>query len=271
MEQSKLVVEEIEKVFKDNITKEEVIALTGINFEVMNGEFVSILGPSGCGKSTLLHLVAGLQTSTNGKIYLNDAEIAGPGSDRGVLFQDYALYPWLTVRKNIGFGLKYGTVPNKKNSQSIDELVDYHIKMVGLEGSENKYPHQLSGGMKQRCALARLLVNGSDMLLMDEPLAALDAQTRDILQEELLNIWGQDKPNNERKTVLYITHNIDEAVLMSDRVIVLSARPGRIKEIIDIDIPRPRTHDSRSTERFRELSDVIWNLIKDEAYTATII
>lgn len=266
----KLKVEDINKVFQVKKNKEEVVALNDINFEVMNGEFVSIVGPSGCGKSTLLHLIAGLQSSTSGKIYLDDNEMAGPGSERGVLFQDYALFPWLTVKKNIEFGLKYGSVPNKTNAEQREKLVGKHIKMVGLEGSEDKYPYQLSGGMKQRCALARLLVNGSDMLLMDEPLAALDAQTRDILQEELLNIWGQDKPNSDRKTVLYITHNIDEAVLMSDRVIVLSARPGRIKEIIDINIPRPRTHNSRATEEFRELSEIIWDQIKDEAYTATI-
>lgn len=270
MSNVKLSIRNIGKIFRINRTKEDVIALQGINFEVKQGEFLSIVGPSGCGKSTLLHLVAGLQKATKGEIYLDGNEIKGPGADRGVLFQDYALYPWLTVSKNIEFGLKYGTVPNKKKSIDNSKLVQQHIEMVGLSGSEDKYPHQLSGGMKQRCALARLLVNGSDMLLMDEPLAALDAQTRDILQEELLNIWGQNRAYKDRKTVLYITHNIDEAVLMSDRVIVLSARPGRLKEIINIDMPRPRTHESRSTEKFRELSGVIWNLIKDEAYTATI-
>src|SRR5699024_4505877 len=181
---SKLVVDSIDKIFQDNKSTEKVIALENINFEVKQGEWVSIVGPSGCGKSTLLHIIAGLQKATKGEVLLNDEEISGPGADRGVLFQDYALYPWLTVYKNIGFGLNYGSVPNKKSDKSKKELIEQHIKMVGLEGSENKYPHQLSGGMKQRCALARLLVNGSEMLLMDEPLAALDAQTRDILQEE---------------------------------------------------------------------------------------
>lgn len=270
MANPKLKVDGINKIFIISKTKEEVVALQDINFEVMEGEFVSIVGPSGCGKSTLLHLVAGLQTPTKGHIFLDGKKIEKPGPDRGVLFQDYALYPWLTVYGNVGFGLRHGTVPSKEGLKDRDSLIQKHIKMVGLDGSQDKYPHQLSGGMKQRCALARLLVNGSDMLLMDEPLAAVDAQTRDILQEELLRIWGQDKPNHKRKTVLYITHNIDEAVLMSDRVIVLSSRPGRIREIIDIDLPRPRSLKSKSSNRFHELSETVWGLIKDDAYSATV-
>jgi NitT/TauT family transport system ATP-binding protein len=247
-----------------------VLAVDGLSLEVEAGEFLVIVGPSGCGKTTVLNMLAGLERPTSGSIKLNGQPVNGPGADRGVMFQDYALFPWRTVKGNIEFGLVYGPPGQGLSVADREARVARVIDLVGLKGSEAKYPHQLSGGMKQRVALGRLVANEPDILLMDEPLAALDAQTRIILQDELLRVWGQDKPAAERRTVVFITHAIDEAVFLADRVVVLSSHPGRLKRIVDIDLPRPRNDATRKSAAFAELSQSVWELIRDEAYRATM-
>ena len=248
----------------------ETIAIEGVTFDVAQGEFLVIVGPSGCGKTTVLNLFAGLQLATSGKVLFDDKPITGPGAERGVMFQDYALFPWCTVWGNIEFGLKHGPAGAGLDGKARAERVRHYVDLVGLNGSEEKYPHQLSGGMRQRVALARLMANEPAVLLMDEPLAALDAQTRIILQEELLRIWGQDRPPAERRTVVFITHAIDEAVFLADRIAVMTTHPGRVKAMIDVDLPRPRTSETRVLPEFQALSQQIWNLIRDEAYRATV-
>jgi len=245
--------------------------LDNIDFEVRQGEFLALLGPSGCGKSTLLSIIAGLTTATSGEILMDGQRITGPSPRRGLLFQDYALFPWKSVKGNVEFGLKYGPRENRPASPSErDAIVERYIQLVGLYGSEKKYPQQLSGGMRQRTALARLWVTDPDVLLMDEPLSALDAQTRLVMQDELLRIWGQERDFADRKTIVYVTHSIDEAVFLADRVVVMGTKPGRVREVLDIDLPRPRRDESRFDPRFDELQAAIWDLIRDEAYQATI-
>jgi len=243
-------------------------AVADFNLEVAAGEFVCIVGPSGCGKSTVLNMIAGLDAPSAGAIEMDGRAVTAPGADRGVMFQDYALMPWQTVEQNIGFGLAHGTPGQGMTKAERDARVREHIELVGLKGSEKKYPHQLSGGMRQRVALARLLANGPEILLLDEPLGALDAQTRLILQVELLRIWGETRAREQRKTAIFITHDIEEAVFLGDRVIVMSSHPGRVKADIAIDLPRPRTEHVRADPRFGELTERIWNLIRDEAYRA---
>jgi NitT/TauT family transport system ATP-binding protein len=264
----KLRLQDVSKEFIAPRTGQLTTAVTGVNLEIQNGEFICVVGPSGCGKSTVLNLIAGLDNPTTGKIEANGAPIRGPGADRGVMFQDYALMPWQTVYDNIGFGLRYGTPGEGLSSSQREQRVRHFIDLVGLNGSEKKYPHQLSGGMRQRVALARLLANGPDILLMDEPLGALDAQTRLILQVELLRIWGETGDREQRKTAIFITHDIEEAVFLGDRVVVMSTHPGRVKAVIDIDLPRPRTEHIRANPRFGQLAERIWSLIRDEAYRA---
>jgi NitT/TauT family transport system ATP-binding protein len=247
-----------------------VVAVENLSLDIEPGEFVAIVGPSGCGKTTVLNMLAGLEPQTSGKMIMDGKAIAGPGSERGVMFQDYALFPWKTVVGNIGFGLEYGPAGAKLSRGERETRVSRVIDLVGLKGSESKYPHQLSGGMRQRVALARLVANEPEILLMDEPLAALDAQTRVILQDELLRVWGQDRPASERRTVVYITHSIEEAVFLADRVVVLSSHPGRLKRIVNVDLPRPRNNATRKSVAFAELSETIWELIRDEAYRATM-
>ena len=247
-----------------------VLAVDDLSFDVSAGEFIVIVGPSGCGKTTVLNMLAGFERPTSGTIKLNGNVIDGPGADRGVMFQDYALFPWRTVQGNIDFGLVYGPAGKGMTAAARDARVKRVIDLVGLNGSETKYPHQLSGGMRQRVALGRLVANEPDILLMDEPLAALDAQTRIILQDELLRVWGQDKPIEERRTVVFITHAIDEAIFLADRVVVLSSHPGRLKQIIDIDLPRPRNDATRKSAAFAELSQSVWELIREEAFRATM-
>jgi NitT/TauT family transport system ATP-binding protein len=200
---------------------------------------------------------------------MDGAPIRAPGAERGVVFQDYALFPWMTVRENIEFGPRFRT-DTAMSAAERDKLVRHHVDLVALTGAENKYPHELSGGMRQRCALARALANQPEVLLMDEPFAALDAQTRLILQEEVLRIWGEELPRSERKTIVFITHGIDEAVFLADRVVVMSNHPGRIKTIRDVHLPRPRRESLRATKEFQDLADEIWQLIRHEAYEATI-
>jgi NitT/TauT family transport system ATP-binding protein len=247
-----------------------VVAVESLSLDVRAGEFLAIVGPSGCGKTTVLNMLAGLERPTSGTMTLDGRAIEGPGAERGVMFQDYALFPWKTVRGNIEFGLVYGPAGRNMSREDRESRVSRMIELVGLNGSEAKYPHQLSGGMRQRVALARLMANEPEILLMDEPLAALDAQTRIILQDELLRIWGQDRPAAERRTVVFITHAIDEAVFLADRVVVLSSHPGRLKRIVDVDLPRPRNDATRKSADFAGLSQSIWESIRAEAYRATM-
>ncbi|CDX52946.1 taurine transporter subunit; ATP-binding component of ABC superfamily [Mesorhizobium plurifarium] len=261
------------KIRLDSVSKSfggSVVAVEKLSLDIRDGEFLAIVGPSGCGKTTVLNMLAGLEPATSGTMALNGKPIEGPGAERGVMFQDYALFPWRTVRGNVEFGLVYGPAGNGLSPAERTKRVERTIEMVGLKGSQDKYPHQLSGGMRQRVALARLMASEPEILLMDEPLAALDAQTRVILQDELLRIWGQDRPASERRTVVFITHAIDEAVFLADRVAVLSSHPGRLKQIVDIDLPRPRGDATRRSGDFARLCQSIWELIREEAYRATM-
>jgi len=247
-------------LFKRLDTREPVTVLDNINVEIFEGEFVSFIGPSGCGKSTFLKIIAGLEEPSKGEARLNGNIIEKPGPDRGMCFQEYALFPWKTARQNIEFGLRAkGLV-----KEEYRKISDKYINLVKLVGSENKYPHQLSGGMKQRCALARIFALDPEILLLDEPLAAVDAQTRLVLQEELLKIWGDSGDQSQRKTVINVTHSIEEAVFLSDRVFVMDINPGKIKEIIKIDLPRPRKNKVRSAAKYSKLREEIWKLIRKE-------
>jgi len=210
---------------------DEIEALASIDVTIASGEFVCLIGASGCGKSTLLRIVAGFDEPTTGSVAVQGKPITGPGSDRGMVFQDYALFPWMTVRQNIGFGPRQRQLPRRE----IDEISNEFLRLVGLERFADRYPSQLSGGMKQRVAIARVLANNASVLLMDEPFGALDALTREQLQHELLQIWARTGV-----TVIFVTHSVEEAVLLADRVLVMSAGPGRIENNITIDLPRPR-------------------------------
>ena len=230
-------------------------ALGGFDLDVEEGEFLSIVGPSGCGKSTFLNILLGLIKPDSGELTMMGRKIAGPGTDRAMVFQEFGLLPWRTVRHNIELGLELKKVPAGKRHATADRL----IALVGLAGFDGHYPHELSGGMKQRVGLARALATDPDVLLMDEPFAALDAQTRDLMQVELLRIWRE-----ARKTVLFVTHQIDEAIYLSDRVMVMSKRPGRAKKTFAIDLARPRDYEMRVTREFNDLKLEIWNTLKDE-------
>jgi len=253
------------KTYVSARTGERVEALRDISLRVMPNEFVSIVGPSGCGKSTLLSLVAGFTSPTSGEILFDGSAITGPDPRRGVMFQEYALFPWRTVLGNVEFG----PLARGADTASRRALAQRYIEMVGLAGFEGRYPHELSGGMRQRCALARLLANEPEVWLMDEPLAAVDLQTRNILQDELLRLWGDAGDPAARRAVMFVTHGIDEAVYLSDRVIVLGRRPGQIKEVVGIDLPRPRRSLRNSAEVGRYI-DHIWGLIRDEAAQAIV-
>ncbi len=232
-----------------------VRALSNFDIDVTSGEFLSIVGPSGCGKSTFLNALLGLVKIDSGDLKLAGKTVAGPGTDRAMVFQEFGLLPWRTVLNNVELGLELKGVPSQTRRNASAKLID----MVGLSGFEGHYPHELSGGMKQRVGLARALATDPDVLLMDEPFAALDAQTRDIMQVELLRIWQEAK-----KTVLFVTHQIDEAIYLSDRVMVMTKRPGRAKKIFEIPLPRPRDYEMRVTPEFNELKLHIWNELKDE-------
>jgi len=220
-----------------NVSKEftigtqRVLALSHADLTVPRGEFVCLVGASGCGKTTLLRIIAGFETATAGEVRVGKHLVTGPGPERGMVFQDYALFPWLTVRENVAFGPRERGVPKAEARERVDEF----IHMVGLDAFADRYPHQLSGGMKQRVAIARVLANDSQLLLMDEPFGALDALTRERLQEELLEIWQRTK-----LTVLFVTHSMEEAVLLSDRVVVMTAGPGKIESDYRVALPRPR-------------------------------
>ncbi len=238
--------------------RDSVTALKGFTLEVAKGEFVSIVGPSGCGKSTFLNALLGLLTPDTGEMQLNGKRITGPGQERAMVFQEFGLLPWRTVLANVELGLELKGVPASTRRERAMEL----ISMAGLLGFESHYPHELSGGMKQRVGLARALATDPEVLLMDEPFAALDAQTRDLMQTELLQIWDRAK-----KTVIFVTHSIEEAAYLSDRVIVMSARPGKIKDIIKIHLPRPRDYEMRLSPEFNDIKSRIWMILKEELVT----
>ncbi|HBS10253.1 MAG TPA: nitrate ABC transporter ATP-binding protein [Firmicutes bacterium] len=278
----------------DNVKKiypvqngDDVIALNGVNLEIKKNEFICVVGPSGCGKTTLLNIISGLEQPTEGSAMIHGRPILGPGPDRGVIFQQYALFPWLTVKKNVMYATKFikHLVPVYKKNKATKEIeqvmttdkngeivplmkkarytkaereaiTQKYINMVQLNGFENKYPKELSGGMKQRVAIARAYALNSEVLLLDEPFGALDAQTRSQLQEDLLKTWEK-----ERKTCFFITHDVDECVLLASRVIIMSARPGQVKEIIDIDLPYPRSQATKLDPKFQEYRNHIWDVV----------
>ncbi|WP_144548266.1 ABC transporter ATP-binding protein [Bacillus sp. X1(2014)] len=253
----KLEIKEVGKVFKTK--KGETTALEKTSFSIEEGEFVTILGPSGCGKSTVLRIVAGLEEATSGQVLLDGQEIHGPGPDRGMVFQSYTLFPWLSVKDNITFGLKLKGVSQKER----DDIARHYLQLIGLEGFENHFPIQLSGGMKQRVAIARALANDPKILLMDEPFGALDAQTRNIMQEVLLKAWEESK-----KTILFITHDVDESIFLADSVYVMTARPGRLKKRIPIALERPRDFSVKASAQFAEYKEELLSLIRDETLKA---
>ena len=234
---------------------EDSLVLSDISLQVPAGQFVCIVGASGCGKTTFVKIVDGLTSITSGQIEVDGKPIDGPGPERGFVFQNDSLFPWRTVRENVLFGLQMQGKPHASSVQSSQEM----IELVGLAGYDDYYPHELSGGMRQRVNLARALAMDPDVLMMDEPFAALDAQTREIMQRELLKIWEARK-----KTVLFITHQIDEAIYLADRVLVFGANPGRVKDDIPIGFSRPRSLHLKRTPEFIEYTDRIWNLIEEE-------
>jgi NitT/TauT family transport system ATP-binding protein len=238
-----------------------ITALDGITFEVRDREFAVLVGTSGCGKSTILRLVAGLARPTEGRVLVDGRAVGGPGADRGMVFQSYTLFPWLTIQQNVEFGPRLRGVPSGERAA----LARRYLAQVGLEGFERVYPKELSGGMMQRVAIARALANDPAVLLMDEPFGALDAQTRALMGELLLRVWGE-----AAKTVLFVTHDIEEAIFLGDRVFVMTSRPGRIREEIAIPLARPRSMDLLTSSDFVALKRRVMDLIRDEALRTLI-
>jgi len=257
-EPTKLHIHNVSKTYRSD--GQEVLAVDEIDLKIKNKEFATILGPSGCGKSTLLRIVAGLIKPTKGIVRLDGNVITRPGQDRGMVFQSYTLFPWLTVTENIRFGLEISGMAKAKQEQIAQEFVE----KVGLKGFEKTYPRGLSGGMKQRVAIARALANNPAILLLDEPFGALDAQTRALMQELLTQIWEE-----LHKTILFVTHDVEEAIFLSDRVFIMTARPGKIKAEIDISLERPRSYEIKATESFLNLKKQALALIREEAIKAT--
>ena len=233
---------ELGKSYYDIREGQRVVALEDVSLDIGRGEFVTVIGPSGCGKTTLLNIVAGFEGPSSGEVLVEGQPIQGPGADRGVVFQEYALFPWLTLRQNVEYGPRERGVPPGQAR----EIVDRTLRLVGLEGADNRYPHELSGGMRQRVALARVLVNDPKILLMDEPFAAVDAQTRATLQREVARLWAETG-----KTVLFITHSVEEAVLLGDRVVTMTPRPGRVKADVAVPLERPRDPTSPAFNDYR--------------------
>lgn len=246
-------IDHVEKIYQGR--SGEVVALNGVDMEIRENEFVCVVGPSGCGKSTLLNIIAGLERPTSGRVCVKGKEVVNPGSERGVIFQQYALFPWLTVKKNVKFGLKLRGVKEPE----LSVIADKYIRLVGLEEFGDSYPKELSGGMKQRVAIARAYAVNPEILLMDEPFGALDAQTRTQLQTELLETWEKEK-----KTCFFITHDVGEAIILAQRVVIMSARPGRVKEIVPVNIPYPRTQETKMTKEFLDLKVHVWGQVYRE-------
>ena len=249
----KVKIDNVKMVF--NTRKGEMTALNGVNLDIHENEFITVVGPSGCGKSTLLNIIAGLLTPSSGEVLVNGQKVEGVGRERGVVFQQYALFPWLTVKKNVCFALEMRGI---KGEEAEEQAMKY-LQMVDLEKFADHYPKELSGGMKQRVAIARAYAAEPEILLMDEPFGALDAQTRAQLQTDLLNTWEK-----KQKTCFFITHDVEEAIILAQRVVIMCARPGRVKEIVDIDIPYPRTQETRMSPRFNELKNEIWGEVYKE-------
>jgi NitT/TauT family transport system ATP-binding protein len=248
--------------YENRRAKTRLIALRDVSLDVRRGEFLAIVGPSGCGKSTFINMVAGFLKPLEGEIFVEGKRVEGPGADRAMVFQDYALLPWRTVEKNVRFAMENRRSRPSKDEQA--ERVSEALALVGLSGFEKSFPHELSGGMRQRVGIARALVTKPDILLMDEPFGAVDAMTREAMQAEFEKIIAKT-----HQTVIFITHSIDEAVMLGDRVAIVSNRPGRIREVVDIDLPRPRLEgDTKLTPRFAELREHIWSLLEDEALGA---
>ncbi|MFB4277546.1 ABC transporter ATP-binding protein [Nonomuraea sp. MTCD27] len=239
---------------------ETFTALDHVSLDVADREFVTVVGPSGCGKSTLMSMAAGLVEPDSGEVLVDGRPVTGPGPDRGVIFQQYALFPWLTVRKNVEFGLKLMELPADERRRRAERA----IELVGLSDFADALPKMLSGGMKQRCAIARAYAVNPGVLLMDEPFGALDALTRVQLQDQLLDTWSQ-----EQRTVMFITHDVDEAVYLASRVIVMAARPGRIQQIIDVDLPYPRTEEMRLSPEFGRIRNEVWHAVYHQAPAAS--
>ena len=246
----------IDNVYKTFYSRgNETVALSGESLDIHDNEFVSVVGPSGCGKSTLLNLIAGLTAPTEGKVYCDGREVTGTGTERGGVFQQYALFPWLTVKKNVMFALEMRGVKGKDAAAGAMK----YLEMVDLVKFADHYPKELSGGMKQRVAIARAYAAEPEVLLMDEPFGALDAQTRTQLQTELLATWEREK-----KTCFFITHDVEEAIILAQRVVIMSARPGRIREIVEVNIPYPRTQETKLTPEFNALKNRIWSQVYQE-------
>lgn len=250
-----LVITNVTREFRARGKARGILALDGIDLSVPVGEFCLLLGPSGCGKSTLLNIIAGFIKPTTGKVLHDGYEVSGPDRRRTVVFQDYALFPWMTVQENVEFGLKSQGIPPKQRAQT----AQHFISLVHLNGFEDRYPHEISGGMKQRAAIARAMAPNPDILLMDEPFGALDAQTRVLLQEEVARISAETG-----KTVLFVTHSIEEAVFLGDRIVVMSARPGRIRAEYTVPLARPRTPGTRRLPEFVRLTQDLWESLKPE-------
>lgn len=241
----------------NNVTKRfgDLVVLKDLDLHIKEGEFVVLLGASGCGKSTLLNLIAGFEQPSEGTVMVNDRLITDVDPGSGMVFQQYALFPWQTVMQNVAFGLKLKGVPKAAR----EERAQHYINMVGLAGFENSYPKELSGGMRQRVAIARVLTNDTDVILLDEPFAALDAMTRQVLQEQLVKIYEAN-----HKTIVFITHSIDEALLLSTRMIVLGAKPGRIVKDIENDLPHPRNAKVQLSQRYNDIKTEVWDVVQEE-------
>jgi len=256
----KLLAEHVSVFYEKD--KQDFLAVDDVSLSIQEAEFVVIVGPSGCGKTTFMNTFAGLVRPAKGKVYMDGEEISGPSAERGVVFQQFALFPWKTVYENIEFGLKYRAIPKEQR----DEIVRKYVRLVKLDGFENSFPHELSGGMKQRVAIARVYANRPQVLLMDEPFGSLDAQTRTIMQEDLSEVFM-----TEKKTVVFITHSVDEAIYLGDRVVIMTARPGKIKKVINVTednlVPQRRGlgyDDVVNLKEFLDLKAEIWGLIKAE-------
>ena len=253
--QPQIEVKGLSKRFDGNSEQGSILALSDVDISVTIGEFVALLGPSGCGKSTLLNLIAGFEKATAGQILQAGVPITKPDRRRTVVFQEYGLFPWKTIQQNVEFGLKAKGIKARQRA----DMARHLLGVVRLEGFEDRYPHEISGGMKQRAAIARAVAPDPDVLLMDEPFGALDAQTRVLLQEEVARIAAETA-----KTIVFVTHSIDEAVFLADRILVMSTRPGRIQEIHKVDLPRPRLPEMRSNPLYRDLVETLWHSLRPQ-------
>ncbi len=259
--QQQICIEGLKVEYRRPGQTQRLLAVDDFHLSVGRSEFITIVGPSGCGKSTTLMAVAGLLHPAGGRVTINGQAVKAPGKDRAMVFQEFGLLPWRTVSGNVAMGFEFHG--DRPRGSAAKEIVERYVHLVGLDGFQEHYPHQLSGGMRQRVGLARALAANPDILLMDEPFGALDAQTREIMGADLGRIWDQTK-----KTVLFVTHSIDESIYLADRVVVVTARPGRVKALIDVKLPRPRSRVIKSTPEFGEYREQIWGLLEEEVKAA---